>query len=165
MIYVKDEFSPMWHPHKDFKVTQYEIEYIKKYINYIKTISCDKTKHSIQWEKRMIHAYFKNVEQDLLINFRDKINMCYIYKETISEEWIDDMKYQWRMLALLRDLHDHMCGRDATHHIRTDDCRRFMKCALNGINNKHFSKPVHRLLCGENAPLQFKHPLFTQFNK
>jgi len=114
--------------------------------------------------KETFHAYFKNIEKVLLKNFCHTINKCHKNKTTLPNWWIEHTNRQWRMLALIRDFHDHMCGRDRKHHIRTDDCRRFIPCVMQGLLLKTFSKPVHRLLSGENAPREFTHPQFVKFN-
>lgn len=142
-----------WKPNKDFKANPDEIEYILNIAVEIK------------WRKSNFHHYFKNIEAKFLENFRDTVNQSYLNDTPIPTEWINYMKFQWRMLALLRDFHDFMCGRDKKHYIRTDDCRRFLSCASRGLIDTKFSKPVHRLLCGENAPQKFIHPKFLQFNK
>jgi len=117
-----------------------------------------------QWTKESLHRYFKHVESILLENFRDAVNKSHIRKIIIPESWFDTMNEQWRLLALLRDFHDHACGRDVTHCVRTADCARFLSYALSGIKVNKFPKPVIRLLCGDNAPKGFIHPSFRQFN-
>jgi hypothetical protein len=141
-----------WRPSKEFRATSDEIQYVQ---------NLDK---SIIWCKDTFHTYFKNIEKILLENFRDIINKCHKCGIEISHKLIDQITPQWHMLALIRDFHDHMCGRDRTHYIRTDDCRRFLSCVLKGLKIQEFSKPVHRLLCGENAPRRFVHPRFIKFN-
>lgn len=141
-----------WHPHQDFNATSAEILHVHNTIRVI------------DWSKKTFHSYVKSIETLLLGNFRDVINKCHTNKTTIPPCWIEHTSYQWRMLALVRDFHDHMCGRDQTHYIRTDDCRRFLTCVLRGLHLKSFPKPVHRLLGGENAPRKFIHPRFIRFN-
>ena len=141
-----------WKPNELIKATLDEM-YIIHFIIKGKT-----------WTKESLHSYFKNVERILLENFRDVVNKSYINKIIISESWFNTMNEQWRLLALLRDFHDHACGRDVSHRVRTADCARFLSYALNGINVNKFSKPVIRLLCGNNAPKDFIHPSFRQFN-
>jgi hypothetical protein len=141
-----------WKPHKDFRTTPDEIEYIHEIIE------------NRNWIKDTFHTYFKRIETSLLENFRDVINISHKTDKTIPIEWIDHSKNQWRILALIRDFHDHMCGRDQKHYIRTDDCRRFLQCVIRGLTIDSFPKPVYRLLCGENAPRGFKHPRFIEFN-
>jgi hypothetical protein len=141
-----------WHPSRYFKASLEEIHYVYEITQ------------KITWKKETFHEYFKSIEKLLLENFRDIINMCYANNTTIPCEWIDNTNQQWRMLALIRDFHDHTCGRDRKHYIRTDDCRRFLSCVIRGLSLTSFSKPVHRLLCGENAPRKFIHPQFVKFN-
>jgi hypothetical protein len=112
------------------------------------------------------HDQFKEIEKKLLIHTRDYINNIHEYKiYTLCDNWVAYMKSRWRMVAIFRDFHDFICGRDSKHYIRTDDCRRFMLGVINGINTKTFIKPVYRLLCGNTAPNKFKHPLFIKFNQ
>jgi hypothetical protein len=141
----------LWVPHLHLNVSIYE----KKYIwGFIQTIG---------WSKNAFHKYFKNIEKELLENLRNILNNLDNSK-TLPVQWKLQMKNQWRMLAIFRDFHDFMCGRDEKHYIRTDDCRRFMIGIEKGLEKKNFIKPVHRILCGENAPKKFMHSLFKQFN-
>ena len=130
----------------------------------LKEIDCVRKITRNNWTKETFHAFFKGIEKSLLENFRDTINTCYTNKTTMPNGWIEHTNRQWRMLALIRDFHDHMCGRDRKHYIRTDDCRRFLSCVVRGLSLTAFPKPVHRLLCGENAPRKFIHPQFVKFN-
>lgn len=141
-----------WKPSHQFNASSEEMQYIK---NISKCIT---------WSKESFHTYFKRTEKMLLENFRDTINKFYINNIIIPDKWINHTKHQWRMLALIRDFHDYMCGRDQKHCIRTDDCRRFISCVVKGLKHSTFSKPVHRLLCGKNAPRKFVHPQFVKFN-
>jgi hypothetical protein len=136
-----------WVPHRDFKATSDEIHNVLLYTN--------------QWCKNKFHKYIKTVESQLLSNFRNMMNNCHI---SISKPNWDLIKKRWRKLALFRDFHDYMCGRDRKHYIRTDDCRRFVLGITKGLESNEFIKPVHRLLNGENAPRKFIHPLFIDFN-
>ena len=115
------------------------------------------------WSKNIFHNYFKNIEKILLENLRNVVNSIDNTKH-LPEEWKSQMESQWHMVAIFRDFHDFMCGRDEKHYIRTDDCRRFMGGIEQGLKKKQFIKPVHRILCGENAPKKFIHSLFKQFN-
>lgn len=140
-----------WTPHKDFKATYKEIDDVLRYAD--------------QWGKNTFHRQFKNTESGLLSNFRNMINQCYLRQCTSPFRcWLLTNPSQWRTLALLRDFHDYMCGRDYKHYIRTDDCRRFVMGITKGLGKEKFIKPVHRLLSGENAPRRFTHPLFVAFN-
>lgn len=141
-----------WRPHRDFNASLEEIQYVHELTR------------KITWTKETFHAYFKGIEKLLLENFRDIINTCYTNKTAMPNGWIEHTNRQWRMLALIRDFHDHMCGRDRKHYIRTDDCRRFLSCVMRGLSLKAFPKPVHRMLSGENAPRKFIHPQFVKFN-
>lgn len=142
-----------WKPHRTLNATCDEIQYIWDFAK------------QVGWNKITFHKYFKNVEKTLLENVRNTINMLHEQNSnTIPEKWFEYMKIQWHMVSLFRDFHDFMCGRDKKHYIRTDDCRRFMSGIEKGLNTLKFIKPVHRVLCGENAPKKFTHPLFTQFN-
>jgi hypothetical protein len=131
-------------------------------INYIKNIG---------WSKYEFHKYFKEVEELLLFNIQSMINSCDNSHEEKSHEenvkirkfWYT-MELHWKVLALLRDFHDYMCGRDKKHNIRTDDCHRFIRGIRIGLSTKKFIKPVCRILCGESSPRKFTHPLFIQFN-
>jgi hypothetical protein len=142
--------SQSWIPHKDFKATSDEIDGVLEYAD--------------QWSKNKFHKYFKTIESHLLTNFRNTINQCYKRCKLLETEWISTTQMQWRILALFRDFHDYMCGRDHKHYIRTDDCRRFVLGITKGLKSKKFIKPVRRLLSGENAPRNFTHPLFVEFN-
>jgi hypothetical protein len=141
-----------WKPKTKYQVKSEDLEFIRTNINVR------------NWKKDSFHLYFKSLEQFLLKSFRDTINTCHIKKSAPNFDWVKCASTEWMRLALMRDYHDHMCGRYDKHYIRTDDCRRFIECALKGLKTKIFSKPVHRILCGENAPRQFIHPLFTRFN-
>jgi hypothetical protein len=131
-------------------------------INYIKKVG---------WSRNKFHDYFKRIEELLLLKIQDMININLGSYEVNSPKknkkiknfWCD-MELQWEAIALLRDFHDYMCGRDKKHNIRTDDCYRFIHGIRNGIATKKFIKPVCRILCGETSSRKFTHPLFTQFN-
>jgi hypothetical protein len=112
------------------------------------------------WTKPAFHAYFKRVELNLLKKFRKTINSG----DKPTNKQTHAMQRDWRRLALLRDYHDYMCERDRKHHIRTDDCRRFIACVLKGIMHGRFAMPVTRMLTGCGAPRGFTHPRFVQFN-
>jgi predicted transcriptional regulator len=141
-----------WQPSRYIKATNVEIKHIHTTIK------------KISWSKDAFHKYFKGVENALLCEFRDAINTCYLNQITIPDEWVANTTHQWRTLALIRDFHDYMCGRDKKHYIRTDDCRRFISCAMRGMSSNSFPKPVYRLLCGDSAPRKFIHPQFIKFN-
>lgn len=140
-----------WNPLEVFMATDIEVIETREIIK------------SINWSKKETHLQFKKVEKSLLIHFRNYINSCRRLNHIPVEQLIE-INTQWRRLALVRDLHDYLCGRDKKHHIRTDDCRRFISCVIKGLHMSEFSKPVARLLCGENAPREFTHPAFVQFN-
>lgn len=114
---------------------------------------------SVNWSKMLFHKYFKNIEKNLLIELRDAIN-----KNLLHQEFIKYMSDRWRLVALLRDFHDYIYGRDNKHYIRTDDCRRFIDCIEHGMRVGVFTKPIHRILCKKDTPGGFTHPLFKQFN-
>ncbi len=141
-----------WEPPSDFRIKTNEynevVEFIQTYL--------PSTTHGI-------YKYYKDHERKLLQSFRNYINTC--VERHPSVEWIKCTKFQWRRLALVRDYYDHMCGRDASHYIRTDDCRRFINCVIKGLKTKKLAKPVVRILSGKTAPRYFKHPLFVKFNK
>lgn len=142
-----------WVPNSSLNASYVEIKYVLDFVI------------NVGWVKNSFHTYFKSIEKGLLENIRDMIN--YIHEHRIKylpNTWINYMKLQWHMVALFRDFHDYMCGRDKKHYIRTDDCRRFIIGIEKGLKTSKFIKPVHRILCGENAPKQFTHYLFTQFN-
>jgi hypothetical protein len=141
----------LWVPYSCLNVNIYEKIYVWEFVQ------------NIGWSKNTFHKYFKNIEKMLLENFRNVVNNL-INSKTLPLQWKLQMESQWRMMAIFRDFHDFMCGRDKNHYIRTDDCRRFMSGVEKGMKNKHFIKPVHRILCGENAPKKFIHSLFKQFN-
>lgn len=141
-----------WEPNELIEATSGEMEIVYSIIK------------GKQWTKDSLHRYFKNVENILLENFRDAVNKSHIRGIEIPESWFVTMNEQWRLLALLRDFHDHACGRDTSHRVRTADCARFLSYALNGIKVNKFPKPVIRLLSGNNAPKGFIHPSFRQFN-
>jgi hypothetical protein len=136
-----------WKPPRTFNAKQSEINQI------IATKQCK------NWDSRMFHRYFKRREIKCLRKFKKIINT------KITLKLINEMNHEWRYLGLMRDFHDHMCGRDAKHHIRTDDCRRFIPCVIKGLNSGNFARPVHRLLTGATSPLGFTHSKFKQFNK
>lgn len=141
-----------WQPHRDFHISDREYADVVKFIR----MYLPKTNHGV-------YKYYKDHERKMLKSFRDYINTC--IDRHPSKEWISESKSQWRRLALIRDYYDHICGRDATHRIRTDDCRRFINCAIKGLKGKKIANPVVRILSGKTAPRQFKHPLFVRFNK
>lgn len=142
-----------WVPHARLKATSSEIYYITNYAA------------QNGWYKKTFHIYFKNMEKELLKNVRNTINIMHVINiKKIATVWFVYMKKQWHMISLFRDFHDFMCGRDKKHYIRTDDCHRFINGLEKGLVESKFIKPVHRILCGENAPKKFIHPLFTQFN-
>ena len=142
--------SSNWVPNKKFNATEKEVEYI---ILYTKG-----------FEKKEVYCKIKYIEKKLLKMFQKEINRFYKNKE-LCGYWIDNMKYQWRMLALLRDFYDFKCVRDKTHYIRTDDCRRFINCVLDGLKNNKFSNPVKRILSNSTNSYSFIHPNFVQFNQ
>ena len=141
-----------WKPHTNFHIknTEYNIvvEFIQSHLPH--------TEHCI-------YKYYKEYERNLLKSFRNYINTC--INRCPSKEWIANAKFQWRRLALIRDYYDHICCRDESHYIRTDDCRRFINCVIKGLKTKKLSNPVVRILSGKTAPRYFKHPLFVKFNK
>jgi hypothetical protein len=120
------------------------------------------------WSKLSLHTYFKNMEIILLTNMQNTLNSIFYvdkFKEIdILNNYWNEIELQWKTIALLRDFHDHMCGRDKNHHIRTDDCNRFIHGIKKGINTHKFIKPVYRILNGCEKSFSFKHPLFKQFN-
>jgi hypothetical protein len=142
-----------WKPDDILKANSDEIKYVLDFSD------------SKGWSKNTFHKYFKSIEKKLLEKIRNMIN-CMHNKgiKKLPDVWFNYMKSQWHMMTLFRDFHDFMCGRDKKHYIRTDDCRRFIIGIKNGLKVSKFIKPVHRILCGENAPKQFKHSLFIQFN-
>lgn len=143
--------SQDWVPHTDFKSNHAEINDVLLYTD--------------QWCKNEFHQYIKTVESHLLSSFRDMMNKCYNkQREYPKPDWILTTQEKWRSLALFRDFHDYMCGRDHKHYIRTDDCRRFVLGITRGLKSNNFIKPVHRLLNGESAPRAFTHPAFVVFN-
>lgn len=145
-----------WQPNNLFNATPLEIDYIRE-------IGITE-----KWNKTTFHEYFKSIEAHLLIQFRNYVNkhngaQTYIL-DSVHDDWFIENLIKWKILALLRDFHDHMCDRDQKHYIRTDDCRRFMPCVISGFESGIFARPVHRLLKGDTAPYKFTHPLFTQFS-
>jgi hypothetical protein len=142
--------SKGWTPHKDFDASNKEIAYV---LHVTKQLCGNK-----------LHKYFKTVESCLLSTFRDMMNNIHEHHKLQELDYILTTQKQWRLLALLRDFHDYMCGRDIKHYIRTDDCRRFVVGVSKGLKSNKFIKPVYRLLDGENAPRNFTHPLFIIFN-
>ena len=144
-----------WLSESCLSLTKYEQEYITKHIK------------KKGWDKRNFYSYFKNAENDLLIFLKNSINKLDALAD-LPEWWYVFMEAQWRMVAVFRDFHDSMCGRDEKHHIRTDDCRRFVSGIKSGIKTGEFPKPVHRILRGNisNKPTdKFTHPNFVQFNE
>ena len=140
----------LWKPSINLNALHTEMQYIIALVE------------KIGWSRNSFHKYFKDIEKKLLENLRNTINN--IQNNKLPNKWINYMTLQWHMMALFRDFHDYMCGRDKKHYIRTDDCRRFIIGIENGLSTSKFIKPVHRILCGENAPKQFSHKLFKQFN-
>lgn len=152
MLIIKNKIKMyLWDPYSCLNVSDAEKIYVWNFIN------------QPGWTKNTFHKYFKNIEKILLENLRDMINNLGNSK-SLPKQWESQMSKQWRMVSIFRDFHDFMCGRDKKHYIRTDDCRRFIRGIGKGLKNKKFIKPVHRILCGENAPKQFTHALFKQFN-
>jgi hypothetical protein len=146
-----EEKMYLWTPYSCLNINIHEKKYVWEFVQ------------TMGWSKNIFHKYFKNIEEKLLENLRNVVNNL-VNSKTLPVQWKLQMKSQWRMMAIFRDFHDFMCGRDKKHYIRTDDCRRFMVGIEKGIEKKHFIKPVHRILCGENAPKKFIHSLFKQFN-
>lgn len=97
----------------------------------------------------------------LIHNLKFKVNQCYSIPE---RSWFELNKSLWCNLALLRDLHDFICGRDEKHHIRTDDCRRFIPGIIKLFNENIVIKPVYRILYNKKKSNKFTHSLFLQFN-
>ena len=141
-----------WDPPDYFNISDDEILYIFDIISKIK------------WSKYNFHAYFKKIEEKLLIEFCNITNK-YMYDIYNINYYLDDQDKKWRLLAFLRDYHDYRCGRDGKHRIRTDDCIRFIYSIKRYIKNSNLNNTVYRILRGRNPDLLFKHPLFVQFNK
>jgi hypothetical protein len=158
----------MWYPNNLFNATEEEIKYTKSLGLFLITNNTPTKQdvlniHIVKWDNKIIHKYFKNIEKQLIIKLCYGINNMGYHNDKIPTKLLIYMNYQWRMLALLRDMHDYICERDSTHHVRTDDCRRFMRCLVKGLETNKFAKPVHRIL--NNIPqLQFTHPIFIRFN-
>ena len=144
-----------WQPSSTFNATPAEIHTVRE-------IGITEN-----WNKTAFHGYFKTIETNLLIQFRNYANEHFEAQthmpDYINDEWFVENAGKWKLLALLRDFHDHMCNRDKKHYIRTDDCRRFIPCIIRGIDSGVFAMPVHRLLNGDTAPRKFTHPWFLQF--
>ena len=140
-----------WSPKPSFKATEQDCLYMWNVV-YL-------------WDKTTFHITLKNFEIALLKDFSDMINRLYkSCDDNILNDWINTSTKYWRRLALIRDYQDYKCGRDSTHYIRTDDCRRFVSCVSHGIKSGLLPKPVYRLLGGTTSPRKFSHPLFTRFN-
>ena len=143
----------MWKPSKNFNITQNDISAtIKDGLE--------------RWKMGSLHEYFKKTEAILLTSFMEYVNHCHKNDVDIFHDikWMTRNIIQGKKLALLRDFHDYMCDRDEKHHIRTDDCRRFMTCVIRGIKQPTFAMPVHRMLRGDTSPSNFTHPRFIKFN-
>jgi hypothetical protein len=143
----------VWSPHRRFKATWRDRRYVEdNCFNFGKSVN-------------QFHAFLKFLEVTLIEEFSDMINQSYLKgNNNIIWNWIDNATVDWRRLALVRDYHDHRCGRDKTHHVRTDACRRFVSDVMNGMNIGYFSKYVDMILSGKTCPRQFVHPAFKIFN-
>ena len=138
-----------WQPHEYFNATKQEILHIVNTYNKKKKGGKD------------FHKYLKIMENKLIHDLKIKVDQCH---DTPKQSWFDLNRSLWRNLALLRDLHDFICGRDKKHHIRTDDCRRFIPGIIKLFNKNIVINPVYRILTGCKKPNKFIHPLFIQFN-
>lgn len=138
-----------WTPHEFFNASEKEI------------VQVIKTYYDTQKKEKNFYEYFKNMEKKLIYNLKLKVNQCYNIPE---KSWFELNKSLWRNLALLRDLHDFICGRDKKHHIRTDDCRRFIPGIIKLFNENIVINPVYRILYNKKNENKFTHPLFLQFN-
>jgi hypothetical protein len=154
---------------KDNQIVNYKINDWVPDISFIhNTYLITKIKDNIkEWYNKPFYLYLKNIEETILIKFRETINKIHADNSNRDQTFniLNKLNDIWVYLALLRDFHDFMCGRDVKHYIRTDDCRRFIKCIINGMYyNTTFAKPVYRLLEGDYAPKKFKHKRFLIFN-
>jgi hypothetical protein len=154
---------------KDCQILIYQINDWVPDISFIhNTYLITKIKDNIkEWSNKTFYLYLKNIEEMALIEFKETINKIHTNDGDQDQTFnmLNKLNDRWVYLALLRDFHDFMCGRDVKHYIRTDDCRRFIKCVINGMYyNTTFAKPVYRLLEGDYAPKKFKHKRFLIFN-
>lgn len=118
------------------------------------------------WSKKSFQRMIKNFERELLSEFSYIINGLDDSRSAYDflQDWADRSFKYWKRLALVRDYHDYRCGRDSTHHIRTDYCHRFVSCVMSGVQSGSFTSPVKKLLTGTTSPRNFTHHMFRQFN-
>ena len=148
---INDKTIYKWKPHEYFNATQDEVNEIINFITKMK------------WSKTDFHKYFKQYENNLINKVKDIINKSHKENNVIQHSCFEELRNEWRKLALMRDFHDYVCGRDDTHHIRTDDCRRFINGIQKILNSNIYIKPVYRLLSDKQTK-KFTHPKFTRFN-
>lgn len=86
----------------------------------------------------------------------------------MNDKWYESMSYVWKKLALMRDFHDHMCGRDKKHETRIKACYNFLptvKYTMEHLDEiKRLSNTIPIILRTKNVKYTFIHPVFEQFN-